>query len=106
MGKFERSWLLFKSSISVIARNKQLLLFPVIISVLSVVIMLFFVAPAALWPTGHSYASLEHWQTIGSTFFSVSNGAGTHGSRITYSPAFDRQAGLAQPRPQVRLHPL
>ncbi len=87
MGKFERSWLLFKSSISVIARNKQLLLFPVVISVLSVVIMLFFVAPAALWPTGHSYASLEHWQTIGSTFFSVSNGIGTHGSRITYSPA-------------------
>src|SRR5579859_4599637 len=97
MSKFTRSWLLFKSSISVIARNKELLVFPIVISVLSVVIILFFVAPVALWPTGHSYTSLEHWQAIGSTFFTVSdNAASTHMGRtasfshtggITYSPA-------------------
>ena len=27
MGKFQRSWLLLKSSLSIIARNKQLLVF-------------------------------------------------------------------------------
>jgi len=87
MGKFQRSWLLFKSSISVITRNKQLLLFPIVISVLTLVIILFFAAPAALWPTGHSYTSLEHWQAIGATFFRVSSHA-TNSSEttFTYSP--------------------
>lgn len=84
MGRFQRSWLLFKSSISVIARNKELLLFPIVIFVLTGVIMLFFVAPAVLLPTGNSYASLEHWKTIGNTFFTVSETPS--GSHVTYSP--------------------
>lgn len=88
MGKFTRSWLLFKSSISVIVQNKQLLLFPIVISALTIVIILFFVAPALLWPTGHSYTSVEHWQTIGSTFFTASaNVSGRNSIHFTGSPA-------------------
>src|SRR5581483_5880547 len=93
MSRFTRSWLLFKSSISVIARNKELLVFPIVISVLSLIIILFFVAPVALWPTGHAYTSLEHWQTIGSTFFTVTDSmshagrAYTSHTNVTYSPA-------------------
>ncbi len=83
MSKFTRSWLLFKSSISVIARNKELLVFPIVISVLSLIIILFFVAPVALWPTGHSYTSFEHWQTIGNMFFTIA-GNMTHAGRATY----------------------
>jgi hypothetical protein len=44
MGKFQRSWLLLKSSLSIIARNKQLLVFPVVIFSLTVVIVLTSVA--------------------------------------------------------------
>ena len=95
MSKFTRSWLLFKSSISVIARNKELLVFPIVISVLSLIIILFFVAPVALWPTGHAYTSFEHWQTVGNMFFTISDNVShagratyvSHSSGITYSPA-------------------
>ena len=87
MSRFTRSWLLFKSSISVIARNKELLLFPIVIFVLTGVIILFFIAPAALWPTGNSYASLEHWKAIGNTFFTMSESASGSNVHITYSPA-------------------
>src|SRR5215510_8055260 len=87
MGQFTRSWLLFKSSISVIARNKTLLLFPVVISVLTVIIILFFVAPALLWPTGHAYTSVEHWQAIGSKFITVSSSfSGRNDIRFIESP--------------------
>lgn len=84
MGKFERSRLLFKTSISVITQNKQLLLFPIVITLLTGLIILFFIVPAALWPTGYSYVSPEHWQAIGHRFFTMSaTGSGIHPS---YSP--------------------
>src|SRR2546423_9499601 len=72
MGKFQRSWLLLKSSLSVIARNKQLLIFPVVIFSLTVVIVLFFLAPAVLRPTGYSYTQPEHWQAIRHSLFTES----------------------------------
>jgi len=56
MGKFQRSWLLLKSSLLIIARNKQLLAFPVLIFSLTVIIVLFFLAPAVFRPTGYSYS--------------------------------------------------
>ena len=45
MNKFQRSWLLLKSSLSVIVRNKQLLVFPAVIFVCTVAIVAFFLAP-------------------------------------------------------------
>jgi hypothetical protein len=84
MNKFERSWLLFRSSLQVIIRNKELLLFPVVTSICSVVILLFFLAPAALWPTSHSYFSSEHWKDLFNVFFQKTNSHGTH--QFTYSP--------------------
>src|SRR6185312_5248901 len=69
MNKFERSWMLFKSSLNVILRNKELLIFPIVTSIATVVIFLFFFAPAALWPTGHSYFSPEHWRALGHIYF-------------------------------------
>lgn len=84
MNKFERSWLLFRSSLQVIIRNKELLIFPIFISICSAVILLFFLAPAALWPTGYSYLSGNHWRALFNVFFEKTNGAGAH--QITYSP--------------------
>jgi hypothetical protein len=84
MNRFERSWMLFKSSLMVIVRNKELLIFPIFISAATAVILLFFLAPAALWPTGHSYFSWEHWQSLGHTFFTKS---GSGPNQISFSPA-------------------
>ena len=87
MSKFRRSWLLFKSSLSIIARNKQLLVFPILIFTLTCVIVLFFFAPIVLQPTGHSYLQAEHWQAIGHSLFTHSEGAaGSQGSEIGFTP--------------------
>src|SRR5437764_13362945 len=69
MDKLQRSWLLLKSSLSVIARNKLLLVFPVVIFICTTFITLFFLAPPVLRPTGHSYLTAEHWQSIGHFLF-------------------------------------
>src|SRR5262249_29329095 len=88
MNKFQRSWLLFKSSVSVIARNKQLLVFPVVIFVCTTFIILFFLAPPLLRPTGHSYLSAEHWQAIYHSIFTQSGDAAGQGrSQVAFTPA-------------------
>ena len=69
MSKFQRSWLLLKSSLSVIAANKQLLVFPIVIFTCTVTIITFFLAPPLLRPTGYSYLSAEHWQAISHSLF-------------------------------------
>lgn len=68
--KFQRSWILFKSSVQIILQNKLLLIFPVLTLVLSFLILLFFLAPVALQQTGHSYGELDHWSAVGRTLFS------------------------------------
>ena len=60
--KFNRSWKLLASSFQVIGRQSKLLLFPLVTFVCTVVIVLFFIAPAALLPTGHALSQPEHWE--------------------------------------------
>ena len=69
MSKIQRSWLLFKSSLTKMGRNRMLLVFPILVLLFTLLIMLFFLAPAALRPTGHSYVSSQHWATIGHSLF-------------------------------------
>src|SRR5215470_10654594 len=83
MNKFQRSWLLLKSSLSVIGTNKQLLVFPVVICICTVTIITFFLLPPLLRPTGHPYLSAEHWQAISHSLF-TNNGA--HGE-AHFTPA-------------------
>src|ERR1043166_3787296 len=88
MSKFQRSWMLFKSSVSVIARNKQLLVFPIVIFVCTVVIVLFFLAPPLLRPTGYPYLPAQHWQAIYHSIFTQSaNSGGQGGSQMAFPPA-------------------
>src|SRR5258708_9832710 len=88
MNKFQRSWLLFKSSLSVIGRNKELLVFPIVIFVCTIAIVLFFLAPPLLRPTGYSYASYQHWQAIGHSLFTQSaDTAGHRGGQAGLTPA-------------------
>lgn len=75
MNRFQRSWLLLKSSLSVIGRHPRLLVFPVVIFLATVVIGLFFLAPPLLRPTGHAYTSAEHWEAISHSLFRSSGSA-------------------------------
>ncbi len=87
MSKFQRSWLLMKSSLFVIGRNKQLLVFPILIFTCTVVIVLFFLAPPVLRPTGYSYTSTEHWQAISHSLFRQSaDAAGGQNSQVSFTP--------------------
>lgn len=63
-GKFARSWSLFTSSLKVIQQHKKLLLFPVVTAACSVVIAIFFFAPALLYPTGQSLTTSGHWTSV------------------------------------------
>jgi hypothetical protein len=69
MSKFKRSWLLFKTSLSIMAKNKQLLVFPMVVFAFTILIVLFFLVPVTLRPTGYSYFSGQHWQTISNSLF-------------------------------------
>src|SRR5436190_2618446 len=84
MNRFQRSWALMKSSLSVIGRNKQLLVFPIVVFTCTVAIIIFFLGPPLFRPTGHAYTSGEHWQTIyHSLFKETANGSG---GRIAFTP--------------------
>jgi hypothetical protein len=69
MNKFRRSWLLFKSSVSVIGKNPKLLVFPVIIAGFVALIALFFLAPLVFKPTGFALTQGEHWQAVFGSLF-------------------------------------
>jgi uncharacterized membrane protein len=69
MSKFQRSWLLFKSSLSIMSRNKQLLVFPIVVFLFTMLIVLFFLAPVVLRPTGYPYISAQHWEAISHSLF-------------------------------------
>ena len=64
MNKIKRSGKLLQAAFAVLFREKKLLLFPLIATVLAGVVALFFVAPIAFYPTGHSYFSADHWNAI------------------------------------------
>jgi hypothetical protein len=67
-GKFARSWALFTSSLQVMRQHRKLLLFPIITAACSVVIAIFFLAPAVLYPTGHGLANSGHWLSLATRF--------------------------------------
>src|ERR1700674_4206173 len=100
MNKFQRSWQLFKTSLVVMRHDKRLLLFPIITTACTVVITVLFLVPIAFQRTGYSYASAEHWTTVGNSIY------GTSGSQAispesegmpTYSRNRHVQAGSVKP---------
>ena len=86
MGRFQRSWKLFNASLEVIAGNKQLIVFPILISVMMAVIVLFFLAPVALIPTGYSLTQSQHWVAVGQTIFAERATSGD-GPPVALTPA-------------------
>jgi len=86
MNKFKRSWLLFKTSLLIMAKNKQLLVFPVVVFAFTMLIVLFFLVPVTLRPTGYSYFSGQHWQAIRHSLFVPTTDVNGRASE-TLSPA-------------------
>jgi len=80
MNKFKRSWVLFKSSLAIMAKNKQLLVFPMVIFTFTVLIVLFFLAPVVLRPTGYSILTSQHWQAISHSLFT--HAVDEHGNSV------------------------
>jgi hypothetical protein len=69
MNRFQRSWQLLKSSMAVMAREKTLLLFPILTTACTIFIAGLFLVPVAFQPTGHAYTSAQHWETVGQRIF-------------------------------------
>src|SRR2546423_712526 len=83
MSKFQRSWMLFKSSVFIVVKHKKLLLFPVLTLFLTGIILLFFLTPIALQKTGHSYGEFAHWKSVGQTMFVEDSAPAHQGGRST-----------------------
>lgn len=65
MGRLKTSLEIFKRSLSVIEKNKSLLLFPAIELVFIFLIILFFISPFVLTDTGHALTDPLHWRALG-----------------------------------------
>ena len=70
---------MLKCSLRVIFENKKLLLFPMVLSLLMAVIVVFFLAPVVLWPTGHGLAEGAHWQAVARQWTIQGAGGGNMG---------------------------
>ena len=62
--KLSRSWQLFKSSVVVIRKHPKLLVFPIVTSLLTVVIALFFLAPLVLVLLAPHWIQNTPWQVL------------------------------------------
>jgi hypothetical protein len=88
--KFSRSWRLFVDSCQIIGRQPKLLLFPLVTFFCTILIVLFFLAPAALLPTGHAWGHGEHWKAALQRLveFGPADGATRHGSLTGFGFAY------------------
>ena len=81
-------------------RDKQLLLFPILTSACSFFIAILFLCPVAFQPTGHSYASAEHWTAVGNSIYSLdSSDRAAQGTSDTRNYRHDRYAAVQRVRP-------
>jgi hypothetical protein len=64
VSRLANSWDLFKKSVSVMRSHPKLLAFPLIIFVLTLGILLFFLAPVVFQPTGYRITEEAHWEAV------------------------------------------
>jgi len=103
--KFSRSWQLFKASVSVLQQNPKLLVFPVVTTVFTAVILLFFVSPLALQPTGYRYTQPQHWRAVWETLVQGEPAADSAASGASVSDGADTAAAPATVHHRVeRIH--
>ena len=66
----KRVWQLIQAAISILKQHPKFLVFPVVTTFSTAIILLFFTAPVAFQPTGYRYTDLRHWETVCHLFFS------------------------------------
>jgi hypothetical protein len=81
MNRFQRSWLLFKSSVSVVLNNKKLLIFPILSFVFTAIVLFFVVVPLGFQKTGYGLGQLEHWKAVGQSLVVARDTATAHTGR-------------------------
>lgn len=81
MSKFQRSWELFKASLTVMRQHRRLLIFPILVTAATFILVSLFVAGYTLRPTGYSYTSAEHWKAISQGFYRETHSS--NGSSVT-----------------------
>lgn len=99
MNRFRASWELFKASVTVMSQNKVLLIFPICTAMLSVCIVLLFIVPVAFQPTGHSYSSAQHWETVFNSVFKLDPNHTSQAAASDDSPRERRTNAITRVRP-------
>lgn len=100
MNKFQRSWQLLKSSLTVMRRDRKLLLFPILTTACTLLVAVLFLLPVAFQPTGHSYTSSEHWKAVGNSIYTVSeSGTAGPGTLENAEPGAGAHSGVTGVRP-------
>ncbi len=69
MTRLNNSWHLFTQSLTVMRDHKKLMVFPLVTAALTLLIILFFIAPVALQSTGYNYTDIQHWKAVAGTIF-------------------------------------
>lgn len=87
MNKLQRSWILFKCSVSIVLQNKKLLVFPILSFIFTMLILGFVIMPVAFQPTGHSFSHGAHWKAVVDTLV-VAKSTAAHPGRedVTLKP--------------------
>jgi len=88
MNKLKRSWTLFKCSVSVVLQNKQLLVFPALSFVFTMIILFLAITPVAFQSTGYKLDQGAHWKAVGSSLFATKSIAQGESSttKVTFKP--------------------
>jgi hypothetical protein len=73
MTKFQQSWQLFKASITVTLRFRKLLWFPILTTIFTAFIAIFFISamalPVVFHHTGYHINQKEHWEALKNDYF-------------------------------------
>ena len=67
--RFSNSWRLMTRSLAVVRDRPRLLVFPLLSAVCMLLILLFFLAPVVVQPTGHGLGEAEHWEAVAGRIF-------------------------------------
>jgi uncharacterized protein DUF6159 len=86
MNKLQRSWTLFKCSVSVVLQNKKLLVFPALSFVFTMIILSLAITPVAFQSTGYKLDQGEHWKAVGSSLFATKSVAEGDSSTTKVTP--------------------
>ena len=92
------NWQIFKASVQVTFRHPKLLWFPVLTTLFTAIIALFFLAvifmPVTLMPNGYPLSDVEHWKTVVGNFHTAWNQPHDHAAAGNQAPVNALPGGM------------